>query len=76
VKKNTHSVIRGHVTSSLMYNCEERNKQAVSVFPAFREAGHCLAPLVMTSSERARAPAKLNAAKENEIRLFIVPKGE
>jgi hypothetical protein len=75
VKKNTHSVIRGHVTSAVIYNCEELNEKAISVFPAFRGTGHCFATLAMASTKRARASATLNATEENEIMLFIVTKG-
>jgi hypothetical protein len=73
VKKITHPVIRGHATSAAIARSETKNNLGFSRVPRDRTLLSYARNDVFGESP---CPAKLNAAKENEIRLFIVPKGE
>ncbi len=73
MKKNRHSVIRGHATSAVIERSETKNSLGFSRVPRDRTLLRDARNDVFGESP---CPAQLNAAKENEIRLFIVPKGE
>jgi hypothetical protein len=73
VKNNTHSVIRGHATSAVIARSETKNNLG---FCRFLQDRTLLSDARTDVFGESPCLAKLNAAKENEIRLFIVPKGE